>query len=142
MNTFRLRILSAEEPMYEGACESLQFPCADGQYGIQAKHTPMLAALVPGLLSYRVPGEEMRVLSVSTGMVKVDGGSVLVLADAAERIEDIDENRARRDAEEAARKLREEHSQKVYLSATAELARALSRLHLRQNAEKYIHIDK
>ena len=142
MNTFRLSILSAEEPMYDGPCESLQFPCADGQYGVQAKHTPMLAAMVPGLLSYRIPGEEMRCLSVTAGMVKVEGDSILVLADAAERLEDIDENRARRAAEEAERKLREEHSRNVYLSASAELARALSRLHLKQNAEKYIHIDK
>lgn len=142
MNTFHLRILSAEEPMYDGPCESLQFPCSDGQYGIQAKHTPMLAAMIPGLLSYRAPGQEMRGLSVSTGMVKVDSEGVLVLADAAELPEDIDENRARRDVEEAERKLREQRSRNAYLAANAELARALSRLHLKQSAEKYIHPDK
>ena len=142
MNTFHLRILSAEEPMYDGPCESLQFPCSDGQYGIQAKHTPMLAAMIPGLLSYRTPGQEMRGLSVSTGMVKVDSEGVLVLADAAEWPEEIDEDRARRDVEEAERKLREQRSRNAYLAANAELARALSRLHLKQNAEKYIHPDK
>ena len=142
MNTFSLRILTAEEPMYEGECLSLQFPCADGQYGIQAKHSPMLVAMVPGLLIYRTPdGSECR-LSVSNGMVKVGKAGVLVLADAAEKPEDIDPNRARRAAEDAERALREQHSRNAYLAANADLARALSRLRLKQNAEKYIRPGK
>lgn len=142
MNTFPLRILTAEEPMYEGACVSLQFPCSDGQYGIQAKHSPMLAAMAPGLLTYRTPdGEEYR-LSVSNGMVKVGKDGVLVLADAAEKPEDIDLNRARRAAENAERALREQHSRNAYLAANADLARALSRLHLKQKAEQYIRPGK
>lgn len=131
MRSFELHVLSADEPMYEGPCDSLEFPCSDGQYGIQAGHTPMLAPIVPGLLKYRSPEGEEVCLSVSNGMIKVDRASVLVLVDSAERMDEIDENRARRDIEEAERALRYEQSKKQYLEAQASLQRALSRLRLK-----------
>ena len=132
MSSFALEILSADEPMYVGPCESLQFPCADGLFGIMAGHSPMLAAVVPGLLTYRTPDGEQHRLSVSTGMIKVDTGHVLVLVDSAERPEEIDANRARRAAEEAERALRGKQSNKEYLMARADLERALNRLNLQE----------
>ena len=127
MKTFPLRILTAIAPIYEGGCESLRFPCADGQYGIMANHTPMLAAMVPGKLIYRLPNGEEHRLIVSHGMVKVSRKGVLILADEAEEMENLSENRAHRDEEEAARALREAHSRNAYLAASVELARTMSR---------------
>ena len=50
MNTFSLVVLAAEKPFYNGQCESLVIPTTDGQYGIQAKHCDMIAAIVPGMI--------------------------------------------------------------------------------------------
>ena len=130
MSAFELELLSADEPMYVGACEALQFPGTDGLYGVMAGHSPMLAAVRPGLLTYRTPDGEKHRLSVSAGMVKVEPKRVLVLVDSAERPEEIDRNRAQRAAEEAERVLRGKQSSREYMLARADLERALNRLHL------------
>ena len=61
----------------------------------------MIAALVPGQLTFRCPDAPERLAAVSAGMIKVEDNDVLVLVDAAERPEDIDAIRARRKADEA-----------------------------------------
>ena len=48
MNTFRLHILAADRVFFEGDCTSLIVPTVHGQYGVQARHSNMIAALVPG----------------------------------------------------------------------------------------------
>ena len=142
MSSFELQLLSADEPMYTGPCVSLQFPCSDGMYGIMAGHSPMLAAVVPGLLVYRTEEDGEHRLVVSTGMVKVDKNHVLVLVDSAERPEELDANRARRAAEDAERVLRGERSSREYLMARADLERALNRLHLQERIEKQQNGEK
>ena len=56
MNTFELHILAAERSFYEGPCESLVLPTTEGMYGIQANHLNMVAGVVPGEITFRVPG--------------------------------------------------------------------------------------
>ena len=101
MNTFRLHILAADRVFFEGDCTSLIVPPVHGQYGVQARHSNMIAALVPGQLTFRCPDAPERLAAVSAGMIKVEDNDVLVLVDAAERPEDIDAIRARRKADEA-----------------------------------------
>ena len=99
MNTFKTHILAASNTFYEGECESLIVPTADGQYGILAGHCDIISAVVPGKMTYRVPGGENQIAAVSGGLVKVEDGEVLVLVDSAERPEEIDANRAREAAD-------------------------------------------
>ena len=128
MNSFHVRILASEHPFYEGPCESLVVPTIRGQYGILAGHSNLVSALVAGKLIFRIPGEQQQVLAVSAGIVKVEKNEVIVLVDTAERLEDIDANRARRRAEEAKEKMLQKRSIQEYRSAQAQLARALNRL--------------
>ena len=53
MNTFHLRILASDQMFFEGACENLVAPCADGSFGVQANHSNMISAVTPGVLHYR-----------------------------------------------------------------------------------------
>lgn len=131
MSVFQVSILAADNPFYEGPCESLTVPTLDGQVGILAHHSSMIAAVVPGLLSCVVPGGAKLVASVSSGLVKIENNEVLVLVDAAERPEDIDINRAKRDADAAKEKLLQQKSIQEYRSAQAQLARAISRLRIK-----------
>lgn len=133
MNTFQVHILAADQPFYEGDCESLVIPTIEGQYGIMAHHSDMIGALVPGVLKFRAPGQEDRIASVSAGLVKVEKNDVLVLVDAAERPEDIDANRAKRAADEAKEALLQRRSIQEYKMAQADLARAVSRLRVKHN---------
>ena len=99
MNTFELHILAAERSFYEGPCESLILPLTEGMYGIQANHVNMIAGVVPGELTYRVPGGVDEHAACSRGMVKVENNEVTVLVDTVERPEEIDVNRAQRAAD-------------------------------------------
>lgn len=46
--TFRLHILAADRPFYDGDCVSLVVPTPSGQYGVLAHHSDYIAAIVPG----------------------------------------------------------------------------------------------
>lgn len=106
-------------------------PTTDGERGILAHHSSMIAAIQPGTLRYQVPGEEPRLAAISPGMVKVEDNDVLVLVDSAERPEEIDEARAQREIEEAREALLQQRSRQEHQIAQATLARALNRLRVK-----------
>ena len=130
MKPFHLQILEADSPFYDGACVSLIFPAADGQYGVQAGHRNLIAAVVPGTVRFRLPDGTVRIAAVSTGMVKIEAGEVLMLVESAERPEDIDLNRAKRAAEHAKEMLLQNQDPRHYRLAKAELARSINRLNV------------
>ena len=99
MNEFEVNILAADRPFYQGPCVHLQVPISTGQYGILAHHRNVIAAIVPGKLRLRTPDGAEQTAAVSRGFLKVENNHVLLLADTIERPEEIDANRARREAE-------------------------------------------
>ena len=131
MNTFHLTVLAADKPFYDGPCQSLRFPGSDGHYGVQAGHWNMITAIVPGTLRFRTEDGE-QVAAISEGLIKVEDNHVLILADTIERPEEIDANRARREAEEAREILLQKRSLQDHHSAKARMVRALNRLHVRE----------
>ncbi len=131
MDTFQVHILAADQTFYEGPCLSLTIPASDGELGILAHHSPMIAAVKPGTLRYQIPGEEPRLAAISPGIVKVEKDDVLVLVDSAERPEDIDVVRAQREADEAREALLQKRSRQEHQIAQATLARALNRLRVK-----------
>lgn len=132
MNAFTLVVLSAEKPFYEGDCVSLVIPTNGGQYGIQALHSDMIAAIVPGILKITTPDGEEVIAAVSEGLVKVENNQVLLLVDTAEHPEEIDENRAKRSAEQAKEAILQKKSIQDYHAAQAKMARAISRLRVKK----------
>lgn len=135
MNTFTLNVLAAEKPFYDGECVSLIVPTNDGQYGIMANHNNMIAAIVPGVLKFIKPDETVIVAAVSEGLVKVENNSVLILVDTIELPEEIDENRAKRAAEQAKEAILQKKSIQDYYSAQAKMARALGRLRAKKEGK-------
>lgn len=131
METFQVHILAADKTFYEGPCVSLVIPTSDGEQGILAHHSSMIAAVQPGTLRYQVPGEEPRMAAVSPGMVKVEHNDVLVLVDSAERPEEIDVVRAQREIDEAREVLLQKRSRQEHQIAEATMARALNRLRVK-----------
>ena len=124
MEPFQVHILAADQTFYEGPCLSLTIPASDGELGILAHHSPMIAAVKPGTLRYQIPGEEPRLAAISPGMVKVEKNDVLVLVDSAERPEDIDTVRAQREADEAREALLQKRSRQEHQIAQAKIGRA------------------
>ena len=133
MSAFHARILASDDAFFDGLCESITVPCADGAMGILPHHSNMIAAVVPGELRFQPEGGPLRTAAVSAGLVKIEDGDVLLLVDTAERPEDIDANRARRAAAAAREALLQKKSVQEYRTAQANLARALSRLRVREH---------
>ena len=130
MNTFHLDILAAEGSFFSGACESLIVTTPEGQRGILAHRANIITALVPGELIFRTPDGVSHWAAVSSGLIKVEDNSVLVLVDSAERPEDIDANRAKQAEARAREELLQKLSQMEYSLAQANLSRALNRLRI------------
>ncbi len=131
--TFQVHILAADRPFYVGPCESVILPTVDGSYGILADHSNMIAAVVPGELVYRIPGKSDKTVAVSGGMVKVEDNDVLILVDSAVRPEDVDVQRNLRKVAAAREAIAQKKSRQDFLSAQAALARAASRLRVREH---------
>jgi len=131
MKTFQVHILAADKNFYEGPCVSLTIPTSDGEQGILACHSGMIAAILPGLLRYRTPEGPVQFAAVSSGMVKIEKNEVLVLVDSVERPEEIDAARAEREIDEAREAILQRRSRQEYQLAQATLARAMNRLRVK-----------
>ena len=129
---FHLRILASDRAFYDGDCESLTVPVSDGELGILAHHSNLVAAMIPGELRARVPDGSFTVAAVAGGLLKVEDGTVLLLADSVERPEEIDAERARRAEARAREELLQKQSIQEYRGAQAHLARAINRLKVRR----------
>ncbi len=133
MELFRLRVLASDVSFFDGLCRSVTVPCVDGELGILAHHSNLIAAVVPGELRFQPEEGAPRTAAVSSGLLKIEGGEMLLLVDTAERPEDIDANRARRAADAAREAILQKRSIQEYRSAQADLARAVSRLRAKEH---------
>jgi F-type H+-transporting ATPase subunit epsilon len=103
-------------------------PGVEGYFGVLPGHAPFLTTLGIGELTYRVGGEQHH-LALVGGFAEVRNDKVIVLADAAERPEEIDRARAERARERAERRLSGRAPDEVdFARAQAALMRALMRL--------------
>jgi len=103
-------------------------PGSLGYFGVLPGHAPLLATLGIGELSYRV-GREERHLALVGGFAEVRNDKVIVLADSADRPDEIDRARAERSRERAERRLAGGAQADIdFARAQAALARALARL--------------
>ena len=93
MVPMRLEIITAESRVYSDDVDLVVAPGAEGQLGILPHHAPLMSSLQPGELIIRKDGEDTY-LAVSGGFLEVLDNQVTVLADAAERSDEIDEGRA------------------------------------------------
>ena len=133
MEAFPVKILASDHPFYEGPCYALILPTAGGMCGICAHHSNMITALVPGTLIYQAEENHAQEAAVSGGLAKEENGEVLILVDTAERPEEIDAKRAKRDMDAAREALLQKKSIQEYRAAQATLARALSRLRVKRH---------
>jgi F-type H+-transporting ATPase subunit epsilon len=100
---------------------------ASGQVAILPAHAPMVTLLVPGQLRLG-RGSTEHILSVSGGYLEVRENQVVVLADAAERAEDIDLQRAIAARERAVAELAQKQSNVEAARASIALSRAIARI--------------
>lgn len=93
MSAIRIDIVTAERVVYSEEVDAVIAPGVEGQLGILPHHAPLMTTLEPGELLVRKGREEVS-LAISGGFLEVRPDRVIVLADAAERDEEIDLARA------------------------------------------------
>lgn len=112
-----LEIVTPERALASEQVDEVQLPGSEGYFGVLPGHTPLLATLHVGELWYRI-GQETHHLAVAFGFVEVLPERVTVLAQFAEKPEDIDVSRA-----EAAKKRAEERLSRPPVDMDFERAR-------------------
>jgi len=124
-------VVTGDRAVYNGLAVSVTAPAVYGQIAVLANHAPLLAALDPGeLVVKRADDEES--LAIGGGFIEVRDNEVIVLADTAERAEEIDVARAEA-ARRRARLLMQQYRGEPELAA-ARLALRKSRARLRAAA--------
>ena len=125
----RAEIVSQDRPVFSGDVDILVAPGVDGEMGILPHHSPLLTTLKAGVLRVRHGGQE-EVFAISGGVMEVRPEIVTVLADAAERADEIDIARAEEARQRADETLRAglPPNSDAYLAAESALRRSGLRL--------------
>jgi F-type H+-transporting ATPase subunit epsilon len=124
----QLEVVTPERELVHESALSLSVPAKNGYLGILPGHAPLLSELQPGELTY-IGDHVSHSLSVSWGFIEVLPERVIVLAQTAERAEEIDVERAERAKQRAEDRLRNVMATDIdFERARAALMRALARL--------------
>ena len=113
----RLQVVAADKSLVNETVDEVEIPGADGYFGVLPGHTPLLALLGTGEMWYR-RGGETRHLLISSGFAEVQADAVTILAQTAERADEIDTARA-----EAAKRRAEERLGRPAIDIDFERAR-------------------
>ena len=127
MANFNLKIYATDKVVFDGECESLVLPAADGEYAILPNHEDVLVALAMGETRFTAGGEKS-IFFTGLGFCYFNNNSAVVFVDTAERPEEIDERRAREAKERAEERLRQQQSKHDFYTSQAALSRAMSRM--------------
>ncbi len=138
MSTLHLTITTPERVVFDEDVASVNVPTQMGEVGILPHHIPLVSVLQPGELHY-VVGGEVQAMAVSGGFVEVRDNRVIILADTAEKAEEIDEVRAQEARAKAQRLMQERATDDVgFADAQAALAKELARLKVVRKRRKSV----
>jgi F-type H+-transporting ATPase subunit epsilon len=113
----QLKIVSADRSLVNEQVDEVEIPGSDGYFGVLPGHTPLLALLGAGELWYR-QGQEKHYMLIAFGFAEVQPDQVAILAEVAERPDEIDVSRA-----QAAKRRAEERLARPVIDMDAERAR-------------------
>lgn len=130
MNKLRLTIVTPYGQVLSEDVDEVTAPGSEGEFGVLPGHMPFFTTLKIGMLTYKTGGVEKYVF-INSGYAEVTHDKVVIVADSAERSEDIDLERAIKAKERAEERLRKMEGIDV-ARATAALERATMRIQLAQ----------
>jgi F-type H+-transporting ATPase subunit epsilon len=131
----KLDIVTAEKVVFSGEVDIIMAPGADGQLGILPNHAALMTSLNAGEIITRRAGQES-CLAISGGFLEVRPDRVIVLADAAERAEEIDIARAEEARKRAQERLAHSENKTDADLAEAALRRAIARIGVAQKVKR------
>jgi len=128
-DTFQLEIVTPTKLLVKEAAEEAQIPGLDGYLGILPGHAPLITELAVGAITYKSSGAS-HTLAVAWGFAEVLPDKLTILAEAAERPQEIDTGRAQKAKERAEELLKSNDPNVDYTRAEDALQRAETRLNV------------
>jgi len=135
MLKIRLEIITAERVVYSEDVDIVVAPGIDGELGILPHHAALMTMLQPGELRVRRDNQEESMF-VSGGFLEVRGDKVVVLADVAERADEIDIARAEAAKRRAEERISQYPAHVDHARAEAALLRSMMRLRVAEKSRK------
>ncbi|MCK4723010.1 MAG: F0F1 ATP synthase subunit epsilon [Dehalococcoidia bacterium] len=135
MPKLKFEMVTAERMVYSDDVDVVIAPGVEGQLGILPNHASLLTMLQPGELVVRKEGEETEMF-VSGGFLEVMQNRVTLLADVAERAEEIDIARAEEAKRRAEEQIKQAPPEMDLAVAEAALRRALARIKIAERRKK------
>jgi F-type H+-transporting ATPase subunit epsilon len=135
MAGLRLEIVTAERLVYSDEVDMVIAPGIEGQLGILPHHAPLMTMLEPGELRVKKSGEEISI-AISGGFLEVLQNKVEILADTAERAEEIDIARVEEAKQRAEEQLKLRPPGADLVAAEAALRRSLAQLKVVERRRK------
>ena len=128
-----VQILAEGDRLVSQQVDEVELPGADGYFGVLPGHTPLLASLQVGEMWYRT-GQERHYLAIAFGFAEVLPDRVTVLAQIAERAQDIDLARAEAAKQRAEERVAHPQAAQDFERARIALMKALTRLQVASRA--------
>ena len=101
-----LEVVTPERIVLQEEAHSIIVPATEGSLGLLPDHAPIITGLQPGVVKYR-QNADLHVLAIGGGFMEVSHNKVSILADSAEKAEEIDVERAESAKERAEKRLKE-----------------------------------
>lgn len=133
--TMHVEIVTAEHELYNGEADTVIAPGSEGELGILPRHAALLTTLKTGEMLVRLGGAE-EPFFVSGGFLEVSDNVVTVLAETAERAEEIDQARAEAARRRAQERLQQAQSDVERAELEGALERAVARLRVAEVARR------
>lgn len=123
-----LEITTPERVIYADEIDELVLPTPQGEIGVLPHHVPVISLMSAGEIRI-TKDSETTTMAVSGGFIEVQPNKVIVLADTAERAEEIDEQRAEEARQRAEKLLKEKRvDQQQFAALSAKIEKELARL--------------
>jgi F-type H+-transporting ATPase subunit epsilon len=90
MATFHLELVTPERVLLSEVVRSVRLPGIEGSFGVLVGHAPLMTALTVGVIKVEYENGDLEYIAAAGGFVEVRRDRVVVLADSAERAQDID----------------------------------------------------
>jgi len=128
-NIINFEIVTQEKTVIKEEILQVTVPTGDGEITVLANHIPLVSTIVPGVIQIKKKNEDIEIISISGGFIEVLRDKIVILADTAERAEEIDKERtekARRKAEEIMKDTKRFDKER-FTNINAKIAKELAR---------------
>lgn len=128
--TIKFEVVTPEKVVLKKQILQVTVPTEDGEITVLPEHIPLMSILKPGVIEMKLEDGELEVMSVSGGFIEVMRDKIVILADTAERADELDEARieeAKARAEERKKKL-ENVDEVQFANIAVQLEKEMARL--------------